>query len=91
MSAMGYEELGFGLLHEVIKGDVLEYLGQGKRCLEQDKKVLIVGFGPSLERGKEDGAKCLERAKENEAKCLERDNDTRGQRMPRRFCSFECP
>lgn len=71
VSAMAYEELRFGSLHEVIKGDVLEYLGQGKGCLEQDKKALIEGFGPCLERGKENEAKCLKRGKENEAKWLE--------------------
>ena len=41
MSAIGYEKLRFGLLHEVIKGEDLECLGKGKGCLEQGKKVLM--------------------------------------------------
>ena len=51
--AMGHEELRFGLLHEVIKGEDLECLGQGK-------KVLKEGLGSYLERGKVDEEGFLE-------------------------------
>ena len=37
--AMGHEMLRFESLHEVIKGNILEFLRQGKRCLKQGNRV----------------------------------------------------
>lgn len=62
--AMGHEEFKFGSLHEVIKGDVLDCLGQGKGGFEQGKKKLHMSIESSLERGKAWGKVALKEAKE---------------------------
>ena len=68
---MGYGEIRFGSLDEVIKGAHLRSLDEGKEMLKK-------GFDMCLERGKEQRRKCsrkalacaLKRGKEQWRKCL---------------------